>query len=257
MSTYEIVRATVRRLVKKARNYGGQYACPFCNSQVQRFGLGGFDFPVLYEKQVIGGGRRAMVCPICWSSDRERLIYLYLRDRLGLFDAALPRHVLHIAPERRLFDRIRTQPHVKYICGDKFMPGYKYDPSVIDVDITRLQFPENSFDLVICNHVLEHVPDDAAGMRELNRVLKPGGAAILQVPISANSAETFEDAAVASPDERERVYGQNDHLRLYGQDYGERLARAGFTVARERIGGPEVYGRYGIDPREDLYVVQK
>lgn len=257
MSSYQIMRRKVRGLVKKAQNSGGRHACPFCGCRVREFQPGGFDFPVLYERQVIGGGRRLMICPICWSLDRERLVYLYLRDRLGLFDATSRRHVLHIAPEGRLFEVIRALSHVTYVCGDKFAPGYTYDPSVIELDITNLPFPDDVFDLAICNHVLEHVPDDLTGMRELHRVLKPGCSAILQVPISANTAVTLEDRAVTDPVERESLYGQNDHVRLYGQDYSQRLAQAGFTVQRERIGGDEVYARYGINPREDLYIGKK
>jgi SAM-dependent methyltransferase len=110
------------------------------------------------------------------------------------------------------------------------MSGYKYPKGTIDIDISQINHPDNMFDALLCCHVLEHVPDDRQAIRELYRVLKPGGWAILQVPIDYGKVVTFEDNRITSPAEREKYFGQNDHLRLYGRDYPQRLEKAGFKV---------------------------
>ena len=101
---------------------------------------------------------------------------------------------------------------------------------MVKMDVTDIHYPENSFDVIICNHVLEHIPDDRKAMNELFRVLKPGGQAILQVPISLTLEKTFEDSTIITPEEREKVFGQKDHVRIYGSDYIKRLKAAGFKV---------------------------
>ena len=214
----------------------------------------GYTFPVLTERQVIGGGRRPSACYQCGSADRERLVYLYLRDHGGLADAASKR-VLHIAPEKRLSAALLDQGFAEYVRGDLHMEGYKYPPEVQNIDATDIPFDDDSFDLVICNHVLEHIPTDDVAMKELCRVLRPGGTAILQVPISASTAETFEDPSVTDPKQREVVFGQFDHVRIYGQDYADRLKAAGFTVAPVNVSSD--YAEFGVNPQEDLYACTK
>ncbi len=155
---------------------------------------------------------------------------------LALQERGLPRpghRVLHVAPDRSLRDRLRTSPGVTYVGGDRKEPGYTYPPGTIDLDVAALPFPDDDFDLVICSHVLEHVQDDRRAMRELHRVLRPGGLAILLVPMSQR-ADTDEDPTITDPEERARRFGQRDHVRLYGRDYPDRLREAGFTVAVER-----------------------
>ena len=105
------------------------------------------------------------------------------------------------------------------------------------------------------NHVLEHIPDDRKAMSELRRVLKPGGVAILQVPISANSATTIEDPEITDPDAREQAFGQFDHVRIYGQDYTTRLAEAGFQV--DKVDVTDQYAKFGVNPEEALFVCTK
>jgi SAM-dependent methyltransferase len=123
------------------------------------------------------------------------------------------------------------------------------------MNVLDIPFPDNSFDLVICNHLLEHVPNDMDAMKELLRVLKVGGEAILQVPISKNSAKTIEDWSVTTPEERERAFGQFDHVRIYGQDYTDRLTLAGFKV--ERINISKDYPSYGLAGEEDIFIGRK
>jgi SAM-dependent methyltransferase len=115
--------------------------------------------------------------------------------------------------------------------------------------VQRLPFRDGAFDALLCHHVLEHVPDDRAAMRELRRVLRPGGWAILQSPIRSRLEATLEDPAVTDPRERERLFGQRDHLRQYGRDYADRLRAAGFEVRAERFFDelpPERRARHGL-----------
>jgi SAM-dependent methyltransferase len=164
-------------------------------------------------------------------------------------------HILHIAPEKHLSRELMRHQFVEYVCGDLFTEGYSYPDHVRNMNVLDLPFADGHFDLVICNHVLEHVTDDRSAMREILRVLKPGGRAVLQVPISANSAVTHEDGTLSDPGERERLFGQPDHVRIYGQDYVERLSAVGFHV--DRINISRKFRRSGLDPREDLFICRK
>ena len=244
-----VLPAPLSARVKVAVHRGDRYECPLCGYRSVGWDWAGYDFPVLRDKLVVGAGRRRSACYQCGSSDRERLVYLYLRDRLRLF--ANPSHyVLHIAPEPELSVKCAQAQLARYVCGDLAGDGQR----VQAVDVTALPYPDASFDLVICNHVLEHVSDDATAMRELCRVLKPKGVAILQVPISANSSATDEDPSIADPREQERRFGQPDHVRLYGQDYVQRLTAAGFTVTRLRLA--QEYPQHGLHPDEELFVCE-
>ncbi|MBK8554775.1 MAG: methyltransferase domain-containing protein [Lewinellaceae bacterium] len=147
-----------------------------------------------------------------------------LRENLSL---------LHVSPEKMLFRKFKTLPGIQYVPADKFDPGYHYPAGTVNMDITDIQYPDAHFDAVICSHVLEHVPDDAKAMKEIHRVLKPGGWAIMLVPIDANLEKTFEDASITDPEARLKAYGQSDHVRQYGMDFGKRLENAGFTVKRD------------------------
>jgi SAM-dependent methyltransferase len=163
--------------------------------------------------------------------------------------------VLHIAPERNLQRILSRCTGLEYITADISSPL-----AAIKLDVTSIGYPDNEFDVIMCNHVLEHVADDAAAMSELMRVLKPGGWAILQVPIALAQESTDEDPTVVDPDEREARFGQYDHVRLYGRDYVARLERAGFSVeqfrAIEQFGEAQVH-RNGLQPEETLFVCSK
>lgn len=161
-------------------------------------------------------------CPRCNSLERHRLLWLYFAEKKDLFSDR-PR-VLHVAPEPSLQRKLASLGNLEYVSADLDSPLAK-----IRMDITSIPFPENSFDVILCNHVLEHVPDDRKAMRELFRVLKPGGWAILQSPVDLTEERTVEDVH-ATPEERERRFGQRDHVRRYGKDYQERLEEAGFKA---------------------------
>lgn len=139
--------------------------------------------------------------------------------------------MLHIAPELCFMDRFEALENLEYITADIESPLAK-----VKMDIHDIPFEENTFDVIFCNHVLEHVADDIQSLNEMKRVLKPGGWAILQVPFFPPLPEiTYEDKSIIDPKEREKAYGQDDHVRLYGQDYAKRLASVGFTVKEEKL----------------------
>jgi predicted SAM-dependent methyltransferase len=195
-----------------------------CGAHLKSFLPGGEYHAVLTEKSIVGGGQRSnVVCPICRSEDRERLAYLYLTNRPHLL--AEGTKLLHIAPEYNLSSWLRSKAELDYISADLTRGDVD-----VNMDLTEIPFPNSTFNAIICNHVLEHIPNDRAAMAELFRVLKPDGWAMLQVPISLSLTATYEDFSITDPIGRERAFGQNDHVRIYAMDYVDRLKRAGLAV---------------------------
>jgi SAM-dependent methyltransferase len=217
--------------------------CPLCERTARRF-------------RPLGGGaikRPNAQCPHCGSLERHRLIWLYLRDETDLFSGTEPKRMLHVAPEPALRARLAGDGLIDYLSAD-------LDPGLADVqmDITAIDFPADSFDVIYCSHVFEHVPDDALAMRELCRVLRPTGWAILQVPILLERTE--EDPSLTDPEERLRRFAQRDHVRAYGPDYADRLRAAGFEVRLDRYAerlGAERARRYGVLTEEIVHLCTK
>ena len=214
----------------------------------------GHDDKVLIDNKVAGGGKRYAKCIRCGSTDRDRLVYLYLRDHTDVF-SRVGAQVLHVAPERCLRKVLKKNFNSGYIAADKFTKGYWYAKDTAEMDITSRPHPDNSFDLIVCNHVLEHIGDDHKAISELARVLKPGGVAILQVPISLNNSATLEDRTAISAEDRKRIYGQFDHVRLYGQDYPSRLEQGGFIVRSANIA--HLYPQAALNPAEVIFAGSK
>lgn len=167
--------------------------------------------------------RENVLSPGTLSLERHRLLWLYLQNETNFFTGNLK--TLHFAPEQAFYKRFRKMKNLDYITTDLNSP-------IADVkaDICDLPFKNNEFDFIICNHVLEHIPDDTKAMQEIFRILKPGGTAILQVPYEANREHTFEDDSITDPKERAKIFGQYDHVRVYGMDYFEKLKSIGFNV---------------------------
>ncbi|HYH61005.1 MAG TPA: methyltransferase domain-containing protein [Solirubrobacterales bacterium] len=190
-------------------------------------------------------------CGGCGCLERHRAMYLYLRDETSIFDR--PTRLLHFAPEAALRPVIEDAPLVEYISTDLEM-----DDVTIKMDIGDLLFKDDVFDCVICSHVLEHIPDDRNAMREIRRVLRPDGIAVILVPIlSTPDGRTYEDPSIVTPEERERVFGQDDHVRIYGQDFPDRLAESGFEVQEVNPGrdmDSAVVSRFGLLPNERIFV---
>jgi predicted SAM-dependent methyltransferase len=210
--------------------------CPFC----------GWKGPSFLPNGLIV--RKNSRCPKCDSLERHRLYYLYLKE---VFPTNKKVKVLHFAPEKILTMLFRSFKNVDYLSAD-IAPG----KAMVVADITQTSFEDNAFDVIFCSHVLEHVPDDAKAMRELYRILAPDGFAILQVPVKTSwngkpVDKTYEDFSITDPKEREKAFGQHDHVRIYGTDFKDRLAQAGFTVKLVKYAdqvGEAALKRYALLP---------
>lgn len=167
--------------------------------------------------------RENVLSPSTLSLERHRLLWLYLKSETDLFYAFLK--VLHFAPEQAFYKRFRKLKNLDYTTTDLNSPL-----ADVKADICNLPFEDNSFDVILCNHVLEHIPDDTKAMQELYRVLKKGGWGIFQIPQDLKRDETFEDDSITDEKERAKIFGQYDHVRIYGRDYFDKLRSIGFTV---------------------------
>ena len=172
-----------------------------------------------------GNQRENALSPSTLSLERHRLMWLFLRDETSFFSSNKKQKVLHIAPEQCFLDLFRKQENLDYTTSDLESP-------IADVkaDICNLPFDDNSFDIVFCNHVLEHIPDDTKAMQELHRVLKKNGMGIFQIPQDISREKTFEDNTITDKKERAKIFGQYDHVRVYGRDYFDKLRAVGFKV---------------------------
>lgn len=191
---------------------GEKYTDPIDGSSFRKF------LPYGYEKV-----RENVLSPSTLSLERHRLFWLYLKSKTSFFSEK--HRVLHFAPEQAFYKRFRKMKNLEYTTTDLNSP-------IADVraDICALPFKDNAYDFIICNHVLEHIPDDTQAMQELFRVLAPGGTAILQVPYEELRETTFEDDSITDPNERAKIFGQYDHVRVYGMDYFDKLRSIGFEV---------------------------
>ncbi|MBT8260404.1 MAG: class I SAM-dependent methyltransferase [Bacteroidia bacterium] len=174
--------------------------------------------PYGYGKQ-----RDNVLSPSTLSLERHRLLWLYLKHQTNFFSASLK--VLHFAPEQAFYKRFKNMKNLDYVTTDLESPLAE-----IKADICNLPFDENSFDVILCNHVLEHIPDDNKAMQELFRVMKPKGYGIFQIPQDLSRETTFEDNSITDKKERAKIFGQYDHVRIYGKDYFENLRSIGFKV---------------------------
>jgi len=191
---------------------GNTYTDPIDGKSFRKF------LPYGYGEQ-----RPNVLSPSTFSLERHRLIWLYLKNETDFFSA--PKKVLHIAPEQCFLKLFKKQKNLSYTSADLYSP-------IADVkaDICDLPFNDNVFDVVFCNHVLEHIENDTKAMSELYRVLKPGGLGIFQIPQDLSLAKTYEDFSITSKEDRKKHFGQYDHVRVYGKDYFDRLRAAGFKV---------------------------
>lgn len=218
---------------------GNAVECPICSRTYRTFLPYGRLNP-----------RQNALCQGCLSLERHRLMWIYLAERTNFFSEKLS--VLHIAPEACFIKRFEKIHGDNYITADIESPLAK-----IKMDIHSIPFSENTFDVVLCNHVLEHVKDDIQAMSEINRVLKPGGFAILQVPFfNPVGPTTFADDSVTDPREREKLFGQSDHVRKYGFDYPQRIAASGLIAVEDDFVNTlsdEKRKRHGLVKGEIIY----
>ena len=197
--------------------------------------------------------RQNVLSPGTLSLERHRLCWLFLKHHTGLFFE--PLRVLHFAPEQAFYHRFRRLKNLKYTTTDLNSPL-----ADVKADICALPFEDNCYDMIICNHVLEHIPDDLKAMSELYRVLKPGGLAILQVPYDPKRKSTFQDDNITDPKERAKIFGQYDHVRVYGMDYFTRLSSVGFRVETFDISehlDAQLMRKYALAPGELIPLAYK
>ena len=200
--------------ILKILMYGNKYTDPIDGNTFRAF------LPYGYNKI-----RNNVLSPSTYSLERHRLLWLYLKNETSFFKAKLK--VLHFAPESALMNQFKKLKNLSYDTIDLNSPI-----ADIKADICDLPFLDNSYDFILCNHVLEHIVDDNKAIRELYRVLKKNGIGIFQVPIDYNRDTTFEDFSITNKKERNKLFGQYDHVRIYGLDFFDRLQKAGFSVER-------------------------
>ena len=191
---------------------GNKYTDPIDGKQFKNF------LPYGYENP-----RENVLSPSTLSLERHRLLWLYLKNETDFFTS--PLKVLHFAPEQAFYKLFRKLKNLDYTTTDLNSPL-----ADIKADICNLPFEDSSFDVILCNHVLEHIPDDTKAMQEMYRILKPGGWGIFQIPQDLKREKTFEDDSITDKKERAKIFGQYDHVRIYGRDYFEKLRSIGFTV---------------------------
>lgn len=220
---------------------GNKVECPVCENTFRSF--------LPYGVQI----RDNVLCPACLSLERHRLLWLYLKDETDFFEAHYK--VLHVAPEQSFLKRFKALSALDYTTADLESPI-----ADIHFDLHEIPLPDNTYDFFICNHVLEHVEDDVKVLAEVIRILKPGGTAIMQVPLDYKRESTFEDKSITNQADREKFFGQKDHVRIYGLDYPKRLRSAGFEV--EEIPYPVLLGsekinRFRLPPEEIIFISKK
>ena len=170
-----------------------------------------------------GNPRENVLSPSTLSLERHRLLWLFLQRETDFFRSKLK--VLHFAPEQAFYKRFRNLSNLDYTTTDLNSPL-----ADVKADICNLPFDDNTYDVILCNHVLEHIPDDLKAMQELFRVLTPGGWGIFQIPQDLGRERTFEDDSITDRKERAKIFGQYDHVRIYGRDYFDKLRNVGFEV---------------------------
>jgi SAM-dependent methyltransferase len=220
--------AGIRRRLARVRYRGSAVECPCCGR-----GFGAF---------APDWNRPNAICPGCGAHERHRALAIYLCERTEL--GQRPLRLLHFAPEHALDQVLEAMSGLDRVTAD-LEPG----TADLQIDITQIALADASFDAILCSHVLEHVEDDHAAMAELHRVLRPGGFALVLVPLDLEREATLEDASVRTPEERVAAYWQEDHVRLYAMDIAGRLTDAGFTVTVERLTDelpPERVKRQGL-----------
>ncbi|KEK24133.1 glycosyltransferase [Bacillus gaemokensis] len=247
-----IKRELYKLVTRLFKDYFGY--CPYCNQTFESFSPWpvDFDFPK-YRFEM--WNKDTGICPVCYSMDRERLYRIYIETETDLL--RVNHKILHIAPEAKLREWLNQYTNLTYICGD-LTPKDKY---MEEVDVTKIAYENETFNVIICSHVLEHVPEDEKAMEELYRVLKPGGWGIVQVPIVMNIDSIIEDSSIVTPQMRKAVFGQEDHVRIYNQaGFIQRLKNAGFYVELYNIAekhGIEQARKLGLSETDMLYIIRK
>ena len=240
MSAVRLLKRCGKNLDRLLRYGGWRFHCPLCNGRFRRLAPHGQN----------DARRENACCPGCGSIERERHLLLYLQRETSVFTE--PLRFLHIAPEPRLHRILKQVPTLDYLTGD-----LNPERAMVRVDLTEIPFQADSFDLILCSHVLEHIPEDRKAMAELRRVLRPTGRAVLLVPAPHSRETTYEDWSLVTPEERTHAFGKWDQVRRYGKHFMIRLEEAGFTVDPYNFAasvGEAAARKYGLRLLENLYI---
>ncbi|HXB41677.1 MAG TPA: methyltransferase domain-containing protein [Bacteroidia bacterium] len=224
--------------------YGKKYEDPISGKTYRKF------LPYGYSGRA---KRKNVLCPGSLSLERHRLLWLYLKNKTNFFTAN--HKMLHIAPEQCFYKLFKAMKNIDYTTADLNSPI-----ADVKMDLHHAPFADNTFDVIFCNHVLEHVDDDRQCMRELYRIMTKGGWGIFQVPMDSSRATTYEDKSIVTPEAREEAFWQKDHVRLFGLDYKTRLEEAGFTVIADDYANTfskELIERYRLPAGEIIYLCGK
>jgi len=241
VNNFPIASRKVYHIVNKSLYKGNKYYCPICEKSFSRFLPGPENI------------RSNSKCPGCSSLERHRLLWLYLKNELKIFTSEIK--LLSIAPDYSTQKKLKSLKNINYSSID-----LESKLAMYKADLTKIPFDDNKFDAILCYHVLEHIEDDKKAISELFRILKPNGWAILQTPIDTNREHTFEDFTITSPEARKKVYGQSDHVRIYGKDYPLRLRKAGFYIKGDtfvnNFSESEIT-KYALDKNETIFFCTK
>lgn len=234
---------------------GNNFICPICEFRASMFLSYGFNNDAIKKNQIIGMGHREnALCPKCNSKDRERLVYLFLIELIKKKIINYSSKVIHFSPEQSLEKNFFEENFSNYLTAD--ITSKKVD---LNLDLQNFKFEEKNFDLVICNHVLEHIDNDIVAIQNIFSILKEGGIAILQVPFSRMIKRDFKIKNVNSNKDRLKIYGQEDHVRIYSEkEYMEKLKKVGFKLVIEDMKNYKVHEpSYGLNELEYIFFLKK
>ncbi|RDY59914.1 class I SAM-dependent methyltransferase [Flagellimonas nanhaiensis] len=226
---------------------GNKVTCPICNSSYSEFGT--------FGKRT----RKNAKCHKCGSLERHRLVWCYLNKKRILREGM---SILHFAPEEVFYNIFSKLDYIEYFPCDLKPDSFTFEGNIpiAKVDITDIPYKTNAFDFILCNHVLEHIPNDERALSELFRVMKEGGSGIFQVPIDYSRETTYEDFSIKTKKGRMKAFGQHDHVRWYGRDYVDRLSNAGFMAEEDNFVqefSEEDQFRNGFEKSERIYFCSK
>ncbi|MDB5203421.1 MAG: SAM-dependent methyltransferase [Ferruginibacter sp.] len=223
---------------------GNKVLCPCCGSKYSEFAP-------------FGDSRRKNAwCPKCESLERHRLLWMYFENKTDLYTK--PHKMLHVAPETIFMSHFKKQKNIDYHPVDIF--PHLYPAGTQYFDVLNHNEPDNSYDVIICNHVFQYIEDDKTAINNLYKLMTPGGWGIMQVPINGKTVKTYEDSSITDPQERLKAFGLKEHVRYYGLDYADRLRAAGFNVRVDdytaEFSEADNY-KYGFWKGDAIYYVSK
>jgi len=250
-----ITRFVPRHLLQRVAHIGLQLISPFYWGNRFEDPINGKTYRKLLSYGRGGRSRANALAPNTLSLERHRAVWMYLTEHSDMFDGGSHRRMLHLAPEYCFLKRFNRAEGLEITRADLVSPW-----ADVHFDVHEIPYADDHFDIIMGNHLMEHVADDRKVMAEYFRVMKPGGWGIFQVPLDRSNAQTLEDPNVTDPAERERLYWQRDHVRLYGMDYADRYRAAGFEVEEldlQALFGADRFKRCALGAERFLHVMRK